>query len=150
MNNFLLPYKYKLIGAVLISVGLIGLFFYIWFDFNVNLPVFAIHSSYLETKMFAMIRTNIADEIIILSLLSGFFFVAFSKEKMETETLFQIRSEAFSKSVIANIILVAISTLFIYGNGFLMVLLINLYSPFIFYLIIFFIIKRKKSNINND
>jgi hypothetical protein len=146
MNHLLLPYKYKWIGAVLISLGLIGLFCYIWFDFNVNLPVFAIHSSYMETKVFAMIRTNIADEIIILSLLAGFFFVAFSREKTENESVSQLRAEAFSKSVVANIILLAFSTLFVYGNGFLMILLINIYSPFIFYLIFFLILKRKKSN----
>jgi hypothetical protein len=144
MTNFLLPYKYKLIGAVLIFIGLVGLAFYIWFDFNINIPVFAAYSAYFETKIFAMIRTNIADEFIILTLLAGFFFVVFSKEKTENEAISQLRSEAFFKSVIANIILLVLSTLFVFGNGFVIILLINLYSPFIFYLISFSITKRGK------
>lgn len=144
MNNLLLPYKFKLIGAVLILVGLIGLVFFIWFDFNVNLPVFAVYSSFFETKIFTTFHTNVADEFIILSLLAGFFFVAFSKEKTESEILNQLRSVAFSKAVIANMVLLIFSTLFIYGNGYLAMLFFNLFSTFIFYLTVLFFLKRKK------
>lgn len=144
MNDLLLPYSFKWIGAVLILAGLIGLVFFIWFDFNVNLPVFAVYSSFFETKIFATIRTNIADEFIILSLLIGFFFVVFSKEKTESEILNQLRSIAFSKAVIVNMVLLIFSTLFIYGNGFLTILFFNLFSTFIFYLIVLFFLKRKK------
>lgn len=144
MNNLLLPYRFKWIGAVLILAGLIGLVFFIWFDFNVNLPVFAVYSSFFETKIFTTIRTNIADEFIILSLLIGFFFVVFSKEKTESEILNQLRSIAFSKAVIVNMVLLIFSTLFIYGNGFLTILFFNLFSTFIFYLIVLFFLKRKK------
>lgn len=144
MNDLLLPYSFKWIGAVLILAGLIGLVFFIWFDFNVNLPVFAVYSSFFETKIFTTIRTNIADEFIILSLLIGFFFVVFSKEKTESEILNQLRSIAFSKAVIVNMVLLIFSTLFIYGNGFLTILFFNLFSTFIFYLIVLFFLKRKK------
>lgn len=144
MNNLLLPYRFKWIGAVLILAGLIGLVFFIWFDFNVNLPVFAVYSSFFETKIFTTIRTNIADEFIILSLLIGFFFVVFSKEKTESKILNQLRSIAFSKAVIVNMVLLIFSTLFIYGNGFLTILFFNLFSTFIFYLIVLFFLKRKK------
>ena len=144
MNNLLLPYRFKWIGAVMILAGLIGLAFFIWFDFNVNLPVFAVYSSFFETKIFTTFHTNVADEFIILSLLTGFFFVAFSREKTESEMLNQLRSIAFSKAVIANMVLLIFSTLFVYGNGFLGILFLNLYSPFIFYLIALFFLKRKK------
>jgi hypothetical protein len=143
MNNFLLPNTYKRIGAVLIFAGLVGLVFFIWFDFRITLPVFAVYSSFLETKVFTTFRTNVADELIMLTLLTGFFMVAFSKEKTESEIMDQLRAKAFSKAILANICLLVFSILFIYGNGFLMILLLNLILIFIFYLIFLFFLKRK-------
>ena len=143
MNSYLLPYKYKRIGAVLIFAGLVGLVFFLWFDFRITLPVFAVYSSFLETKIFTTFRTNVSDELIMLLLLTGFYMVAFSKEKTESEILDQIRAKAFSKAILANICLLVFSILFIFGNGFLMILLLNLISIFIFYLIFLFFLKRK-------
>jgi hypothetical protein len=144
MINFLLPYRFKWIGAVLVFIGLAGLVFYLWFDFRLIVPVFAVFSSFLETKMFTTFRTNIADELIILSFLTGFFFLTFSKEKTESEILDQIRTKAFSKAILANVGLLIFSILFIYGNGFLAILLLNLFSIFIFYLIFLYFLKRKE------
>ena len=144
MNNFLLPYKCKWIGAALIFSGLVGLVFYLWFDFRLILPVFAVFSSFLETKMFTTFRTNFADELILLTLLAGFFLSAFSKEKTESEILDKIRAKALSKAIFTNVAFLIFSILFIYGNGFLAILLLNLFSLFIFYMIFLFFLKRKK------
>lgn len=144
MNHFLLPYKCKWIGVVLIFMGLVELVFYLWFDFRITIPVFAVFSSFLETKMFTSFRTNIADELIMLTLLAGFFMAAFSREKTESEILDKLRAKAFSKAVLTNVIVLIFSILFIYGNGFFAILLLNLFSIFIFYLIFFFLIKRKE------
>ena len=144
MNHFLLPYKCKWIGTILIFMGLVELVFYLWFDFRITLPVFAVFSSFLETKMFTSFRTNIADELIMLTLLAGFFMAAFSREKTESEILDKLRAKAFSKAVLTNVIVLIFSILFIYGNGFFAILLLNLFSIFIFYLIFFFLIKRKE------
>ncbi len=146
MNHFLLPHKFKWIGAFLVFAGLVGLIFYIWFDFRLILPVFAIFSSFLEVKIFATVQTNVADELLLLSFLSGFFFLVFSKEKSESESLDQIRFMAFSRSILANTVLLLFSILFIYGNGFLAIILLNLFSIFIFYLIFFYFLKRKEFN----
>ncbi len=146
MTNFLLPYKYKWIGMGLVILGITGLIFYLWFDFRLILPVFAVYASFLETRMFTTFRTNIADELIMLSLLAGFLLLVFSKEKTECEILDQIRSRAFLNALLANAGLLIFSILFIYGNGFLTILLLNLFSIFIFYLIFFYVMKRKEIN----
>ena len=145
MNHLLLPYKFKWIGAVLVFIGMVGLVFYLWFDFRLILPVFAVLSSFLETKAFTTFQTNVADELILLSFLTGFFFLVFSKEKTESENLDQIRAKSFSKAILANTVLLFFSILFIYGNGFLAIILLNLFSTFIFYLIFFYFLKRKES-----
>ena len=143
MNNCLLPYKFKWIGALLVLFGSIVLVFYVLYNLVFMLPVFAVFSSFLETKVFAIIKTNIADELIMLALLSGFFFMAFSKEKTENENMPPIRANALSKAVFANTVFLIFSILFIYGNGFVAMILLNLVSPFIFYLVFLFILKRK-------
>ena len=144
MNHLLLPYKFKWVGTVLVCLGMVGLVFYIWFDFRLILPVLAVVSSFLETKTFIILQTNVADELILLSFLAGFFFLIFSKEKTETVYLDQLRARAFSKAVVANMVLLLFSILFVYGNGFMAIILLNLFSVFIFYLIFFYFLKRKE------
>ena len=144
MNHLLLPYKFKWVGTVLVCLGIVGLVFYIWFDFRLILPVLAVVSSFLETKTFIIIQTNVADELILVSFLAGFFFLIFSKEKSETVYMDQLRGRAFSKAVVANMVLLLFSILFVYGNGFLAIIMLNLFSVFIFYLIFFYFLKRKE------
>lgn len=148
MDSFLRPYKYKWIGAALIFFGLSGLVVFNLFEFQINLPVFAVYSSFFVTKICTVFRTNVADEFIILSLLVGFSLLIFSKEKIENDIVKQLRLKAFFRAMIANMALLIFSTLFIYGNGYLAVLLLNLFSFSIFYLIFFNILKWK--NLDHD
>jgi hypothetical protein len=143
MNNFLLPYKFKLFGVTLVIIGLIGFAFYLWFDFRLMLPVFAVFSSFFETKFFTIFRTNIADELIMLFILSGLFCMVFSKEKKENDNIEKIRTRAFSMAILANVGFLFLSILFIYGNAFITVLLVNLFSLFFLYMIFFLFLKWK-------
>ena len=143
MNKFLFPYPWKWVGAVLVLIGLAGLVYYIFFDFQLILPVFAVISSFLETRLFTIVRTNIADELIMVTLLAGFFLLAFSKERKEEERFDQLRFRAWVRSVQVNSLLLFVSILFFYGNGFLGVLLVNLVSTFIWYLVLFRFLRRK-------
>jgi hypothetical protein len=144
MNYHLLPYRFKWLGLFLVLAGLAGLVFYLWFDFIVTIPVFALVTSYLETSWFTIIRTNIADELIMLLLTTGFSLICFSRERKESENLDHIRATALWKAVMTNTIFLLFSILFIYGNGFLAVILLNLFSLFIFYLAFFYFLKRKE------
>jgi hypothetical protein len=144
MNTFLLPYTFKWIGALLVLSGLAGLACYTWFDFRIVIPVFAVCTSFFETRMFATFTTNAADELIMLSLLAGFFLMAFSKEKTESDNLDKIRTRAFSKAIIFNSGLLAFSIIFFYGNAFLAMLLLNIISVFMIYLCFFYFLKRKE------
>ena len=137
MHGYLLPFKVKWIGAALVLLGLAMSVCYLWFDFRLIVPVFAVYSSFLETKTLAMVRTNIADELIMLSFLCGFLLLAFSKEKHERETLDHLRTRALVKAVLANTAFLLFAILFIYGNGFLTILLANLVTLFLFYLVFF-------------
>jgi Ni/Fe-hydrogenase subunit HybB-like protein len=119
---------------------------YYFFDFKFRMPVFAVYSSFIETKMFAVFKTNFADELIMLLLISGLGLIVFSKEKYESQNLDAIRASALAKATILNIIFLLFSVLFIYGSGFITCLVLNLFTLPVFYLVFFYIMKRKKKD----
>jgi hypothetical protein len=146
MKKFLLPYPWKFAGIFLSLCGIVLAIFYLWFDFRFTLPVFAVYSSFLETKMFTTFNTNFADDLILLLLLTGFGLIVFTKERMESEQMDLFRIKAVVIAFIANFIFLIFSVLFIFGSGFIGVLVLNLFSFPIFYLIIFNFLKRKQGD----
>jgi hypothetical protein len=83
----------------------------------------------------------------MLLLISGLGLIIFSKEKKEVDGLDQFRLIAFAKALIANIVLLLFSVLFIYGSAFMALLVFNLLSFFVFYLIFFYVklVNRKRN-----
>jgi hypothetical protein len=144
MKNLLLPYPWKLAGLFLTLTGSALGILYNWFDFRFSMPVFAVYSSFLQTKIFATFTTNFADELILLLLITGFGLIVFSKEKIESENLDSLRERALGKALISNNILMLFCILFVYGSGFIAVLILNLFSFSLFYLFFFYLMKRKE------
>jgi hypothetical protein len=107
------------------------------------MPVLALFSSFMESRFLTTFRTNFADELIMLLFLSGLFLLAFSKDKHEQLSYKSLRIEALIKTVLADSILVMLVLLFVYGTGFVAFAIINLFLPFILYLIIFNVLKKR-------
>jgi hypothetical protein len=144
-QNMLLSFRYKIPGYILIITGLILTTLYFTIDFRFEFPVFALFSSYMETRFLTFFRTNFADELIMLTLISGFSLVAFSREKNEQHFFSSIRYKAMSKTAVLNTSFLVLSILFIYGSGFAGIVLINIFSPFIIYLVLFNFMKIKET-----
>ena len=140
MSNYLFPFTFKWIGGGLVFSGLVGLINYLFFDFRLMMPVFAICSSFFEIRTFCIVQTNIADEIILLLFLTGFLFLTFSREKNESETLDLLRAKAMIRAFVSNTLILCLATLFFFGNGFLVFLFINLFSIQVLFLAFFHII----------
>ncbi len=85
---------------------------------NIQMPVFAVHSSFLVTKYFTVIKTNIFEEVIFLCFFAGFLLTAFSKEKMEHGAYQGLRAEAWRSAILINTVLLILCTVFIYGRVF--------------------------------
>jgi hypothetical protein len=143
MKNLLLPYYWKFIGFLLTLAGIALAILYLWFDFRFTLPVFAVFSSFLETKMFVTFRTNFADELILILLTSGFGLMVFSKEKNETEYLDLLRTNAMAKALIYNAVFLLLGIVFVFGSGFISILVLNMFSVPILYLVFFYFMKHK-------
>ncbi len=139
----LLSYKFKLTGILMVFAGAVLTFFYFGFDFRFEMPVLALFSSYMESKFFATFRTNFADELIMLLFLSGLFMLSFSEDKNELDFYKSLRIKALIKTAVAESIIVVLILLFVYGTGFMAFSIINLFLPFILYLIIFNILKKR-------
>lgn len=144
MKNLLLPYRFKFVGLILLFLGFAFSIAYIWFDFQVRMPVFAVYSAFIETKTFATFPTNVADELILILLLSGFLLIVFSREKQENLIPEFLRLKAFMYSLIVNTALLLFSVIFVYGSGFIAVLVFNIISIPVFYLTAFYILKKKQ------
>jgi hypothetical protein len=131
----MLPHQLKVPGWLLVAAGTISSIFYLTMDFRIEAPVFAIISYYLEPKFLVSFSTNIADELIMLCLLGGFFLVVFSKDNQEENDSLSLKGRALFKALFYNCIFLFFSILFIYGQAFMLVLVLNMFSVLLLYLV---------------
>jgi len=131
------PYKYRIIGWILLFAGMVMAVFYLFFDFRFSMPVFAIYSSFFETKYLTVFQTNFADELTLLLLIGGFFILVFTRETTNDTLQESAKSKAIFKALYYNSILLMLSILFVFGQGFIGVLVLNIFSIFVLYLIFY-------------
>jgi len=143
MEKFMLPNAWKKAGWALIAAGAVLTGFYIFTSFRITMPVPVLFSAFLEIKYLTSFRTNVADELVMLTLLAGFFLVIFSKDKQEEEDSWDRRGKALFKALFCNSIVLLLSIIFIYGQGFMGMLIVQVFSLFIFYLLFYYRAKRR-------
>ena len=136
--------KFKIPGLILVIAGLVLAILYFSINLRFEIPVFAVVSSFMETKLFTTFSTNFADELTMILLFSGLFILATSEEKDENEQVKASRQKAVKTALIINSAILAFAILFIYGSGFMAVIIANPFLPFIIYLILFSFLKRKR------
>ena len=140
-----LPYFWKRIGIVILLTAVVLSVVYFWFDFRLTWTVFSLSSYFAEHKFFSMFPTNVADELIMLLYMIGFSLIVFSKEKMETPAILELKHRSLFKALFVNTALLIFAVLFTYGGSFVPILVLNLISIFLFYLIFFYYSVRRKS-----
>ena len=140
--SYLFPNKFKNIGwFIFIPSALIGCITFIFeyepsaLDFN----VFAIFIEELlgDTYFSGFVKNNILNEIFgILTILSS-ILVAFSKEKLEDEYISKIRLESLVWAVYLNYAILLVGFLFIFDLAFLWVMIFNMFTILLFFIIRF-------------
>lgn len=126
----------------LFAMSLILAAWYLVGDAQLQLPVFAVVSSFFEVKWFVVYATNVFDEIAMLVALAGCFLMVFSKERNELAAYEAIRLRCWFDAVKYNMIFLMLVVVFVYGTGFIVVLVANMVSCMLLYLILFSIRKR--------
>jgi len=151
--NFLFPNKFKRIGwLTLIPSVIIGLLTLIYeyepsfLDFNVP-AIFVDELFSVNRKTFRMVTNNILNEILGVLIIISTFLVAFSKEKSEDEYISKIRFESLAWAVYFNYAILILTLLFIYDFAFLWVMVFNMFTVLLFFIVRFNwqISKLKKS-----
>ena len=151
--NFLFPSKFKRIGwFTLIPSAIIGLSTLIYeyepsfLDFNVP-AIFVDELFSVNKKTFRMVTNNILNEILGVLIIISTFLVAFSKEKSEDEYISKIRFESLAWAVYFNYAILILTVLFIYDFAFLWVMVFNMFTVLLFFIVRFNwqISKLKKS-----
>lgn len=113
----LLKHWFRYVGLALLLIG--GLAGYLYFaggkpDFFTT-KVFAIMSSYMETRTFVVAQTNFLDETAAVFLILGLIFIGFSSEKNENPELNVLRIKALIYAVFISSGFWIICFLFIFG-----------------------------------
>ncbi len=151
--NFLFPNKFKKIGwFILIPSAIIGLITLIYdyepsfFDFNVP-AIFVGEILSDGKKTFRMVNNNVLNEILGILIIISSLLVAFSEEKSEDEYISKIRLESLVWAVYFNFAILLLSFLFVYGLYFLWVMIFNMFTVLLFFIVRFNwqISKLKKS-----
>ena len=139
----MLSSKFKIPGFLLLIAAIILTVYYFLFNFRFEFPVFAVISSYSETKFFWTFSTNFADELILLLFTTGFTLTIFSREKTEYREYKLVRRKAIYLTITADIGYLIFIFLFSFGSAFIALIILNLFLPFILYLVFFYIMKLK-------
>ena len=151
--NFLFPNKFKRIGwftlipsAIICLLTLIYEYEPSFLDFNVP-AIFVDELFSVNRKTFRMVANNILNEILGVLIIISSLLVAFSKEKSEDEYISKIRFESLAWAVYFNYAILTLTLLFIYDLAFLWVMVFNMFTVLLFFIVRFNwqISKLKKS-----
>lgn len=149
-SSYLLSNKYKIPGWILLIAGLIAGVFLSISDFESDLlkvNVFAIYNDddlfMNNSGFFKILENSIVNELVALAVVIGGLLVGFSKEKVEDEFIYKLRKDSLVWAIIFNYIVLMFSIIFIYGFTFFNVLVYNMFTPLLFFILRFNILKAR-------
>jgi len=155
-SRFLFSHKYKPLGWFLFLTGMVlGIVFLIKGDdfLSMEVKVFTIlKNGFLSSvgPSSHLIFNNIIDEIISLLIIVGSVLVAFSETRDEDEYISKIRMESLIWATYVNYIVLIIAIIFIYDFDFLNVMIYNMFTILLFFMLRFHYVLYKSKRIISD
>jgi hypothetical protein len=153
-THFLLPHKFKYVGLV---VFLIGIVFSIlveenaaWLNCQIIAPIITEWKWNGESMFFQPYNANFRFTIIGILLITGCLFIAFSKEKAEDEFINLLRLKAFQLAVLTNSVILFLCCILVWEFAFLNVMVYNLFSTLILFILIFHYLLLKTKNFRKN
>jgi len=146
MKSFLLPNRYKKLGWLLVVPAFIAGFIFmvlqIKLQYEPTISVFGLFGDGFQIgkdkqTLFRVDKIDLIPNLTGLCLLIGGMLVMFSKEKKEDEFINQIRLNALQFSVFINYALLFICFIFIHSLAFFQVMVYNMFTVIIFYILRF-------------
>jgi hypothetical protein len=155
MKAYLFPNRFKILGYIIFSIGLLASLVLIYNEFEYEPELFdfkmvSLYSSgeifQKEKGYFIWTNQNIFNELCSILLILGGIFIGFSKEKIEDEFIKQLRLNALATSVYANYGILALAFLFVHGLDFFHVMVYNMFTLLFIFIIVFHINFKKLSD----
>lgn len=155
-TKFLFPNRYKRIGWILLIPSSILGILILFFDFNfksLDSKVFTIYSDGfgVEKTFMGLFDGNYVNTIAGILFLIGAILVAFSKEKQEDEFISKTRLESLVWAIYVNYAILAFCTLFFFNLEYLIVMIFNMFTILIFFIIRFYyILYRSNKSLSHE
>lgn len=155
-TKFLFPNRYKRIGWILLIPSSILGILILFFDFNfksLDSKVFTIYSDGfgVEKTIMGLFDGNYVNTIAGILFLIGAILVAFSKEKHEDEFISKTRLESLVWAIYVNYAILAFCTLFFFNLEYLIVMIFNMFTILIFFIIRFYyILYRSNKSLSHE
>jgi hypothetical protein len=150
-SQLLLPNHYKRIGTILLIpslvLGALVRFNDLAFDF-LELPFGKKNSSGSFLNLDDTI--NLTDELALTGIIVGLLFIAFAREKQEDEYINTIRLESLQWAVLINYILLLAATWLVHGFPYIDVMMYNMLTVLIIFIVRFHIVLRKNRITNPE
>lgn len=140
---------WKFVGVFLLFAAIVLAIVSLLTGLKITLPVFAIFSKYIEAKYFAFFSTNFTDELVLLLFIAGLMLIVFCGNKKDVDREI-IRGRAMFRAVLYNSFVLIFSILFFYGQGFFAIMVFNLFSTLLIYLLVLFLLQRNEQVKDND
>jgi hypothetical protein len=129
----LFPHSWRRIGYIILPVFLAIGIAYLFFDYNI--PWLQYHHN--KENVFDFSQNNFTDELASLGMIISLLLISFSKEKTEDEMIQFIRLESLHWAVYANYLVMAICIIFVYGGAFFYVMIWNMFTILIIFIVRF-------------
>ncbi len=99
-----------------------------------------------ENSILRLIENSIVDELITIMIVIGGLLICLSKEKIEDEFITKIRLDSLVWAILVNYSILLFATIFIYDIRYFHVLVYNVFTPLLMFIIRFNYMVYKKSN----
>jgi hypothetical protein len=148
--NLLLSNRYKRIGWIILIPSFVFGVYLIATDFQISwLNVKAVSifpNQFVGNKKFLnLITVNLTNTVAGVLFIAGALLVGFTKEKNEDEFIANIRLSSLLWAVLVNYILLIIAFIFIYDANFLSVMMYNMFTVLMIFIIRFNYVLYKNS-----
>lgn len=130
---YLLPQKFKVIGWLLFVPSLVlGIYMLVFHEIEI-----AVFDWVVPWYGKSVHQDNFTNELVMLLVLVSAMMVSFSKSKEEDEYVKSIRHDSLIWSLYVNYALLFIGIVGVYDFGFVNVLVLNMYTPLIIFIVRF-------------